>query len=38
MKHKSAMPKMSAGYIIQCAAIGPRFFNGGGVIADDAPL
>jgi hypothetical protein len=32
MKHKSATPKTNAGYIIQCAAITPRFFNGGGPI------
>jgi hypothetical protein len=32
MKRKSAMPKTNADYIIQCAAIGPGFFNGGGSI------
>jgi hypothetical protein len=32
------MPKMNVGYIIQCAAIGPHLFNGGGPIAGDAPL
>jgi hypothetical protein len=32
------MPKMNADYIIQCAPVGPHFFNGGGPIADYAPL
>jgi hypothetical protein len=35
MKHKSAMPKMSAGYIFQCAAIGLHFFNDGGPIGGE---
>jgi hypothetical protein len=32
------MPKTNVGYIIQCAAIAPRFFNDGGPIVGDAPF
>jgi hypothetical protein len=34
MKRKTSTPKTNAGYI-QGVAIGPRFFNGGGPIADN---
>jgi hypothetical protein len=38
MKLKSAMLKMNTGYTIRCAAIGPRFFKGGGLIAGNELL
>jgi hypothetical protein len=38
MKLKSAMLKTNAGYIIQCAAVGPHFFNDGGPIGGNSIL